>query len=354
MAKKIDEDVKRQVLELHQKGYPNNRIAKQMGLSRNTVANILKEIEKPEDKIDVSSLLKGMDMVKSESEKMEYLLDSITNLYYTDEYFRNKMEEKFFYHMKVKEYQFLNRILKYSKKYNIDLDTIASWVNVISKLKSLDITPSEIIALAENQVTIKMQRDEISKNLKEIENLKSQIAKIQEDIKYSYGVLGGIKNYKDLIRNYNALNQEYMNLTNDYRELDSKFKDLQKEYTDLMSKNKALDIDRQNLEREIDEFTKFKEIIIESIVNAVKEKIKDMEKENSQNKQSLLEYMIGLYFDFDNEIELAAMLSLIQRYGLNYENIDKIRKEFRNLTSEEIIIKLAKEIIMRKIQENKG
>jgi predicted Zn-dependent peptidase len=64
--------------------------------------------------------------------------------------------------------------------------------------------------------------------------------------------------------------------------------------------------------------------------------------------------MIGLYFDFDNKIELAAMLSLIQRYGLNYENIDKIRKEFRNLTSEEIIIKLAKEIIMRKIQENKG
>jgi hypothetical protein len=64
--------------------------------------------------------------------------------------------------------------------------------------------------------------------------------------------------------------------------------------------------------------------------------------------------MIGLYFDFGNEIELAAMLSLIQRYGLNYENIDKIRKEFKNLTSEEIIMKLAKEIIMRKIQENKG
>jgi len=318
------------------------------------VANILKEVEKPEDKINVSSLLKGMEMVKSESEKMDYLLESITNLYYTDEYFRNKMEEKLFYHMKVKEYQFLDRIVKYSKQYKIDLDTIASWVNVISKLKSLDIILSEIIALAENQVSIKMQREEISKNLQEIENLKSQIEKIQDDIKYSYGELGGIKKYEDLIRNYNTLNQDYMNLSDNYRDLDNKFKNLQKEYTDLISKNKALEIERQNLEGEIEKYAKLKEMIIESIVIAVKKKINDMEKENSQNKQSLLEFMIGLYFDFGNEIELAAMLSLIQRYGLNYQNIDKIRKEFRNLTSDEILIKLAKELIMRKIQENKG
>lgn len=318
------------------------------------MANILKEVEKPEDKINVSSLLKGMEMVKSESEKMDYLLESITNLYYTDEYFRNKMEEKLFYHMKVKEYQFLDRIVKYSKQYKIDLDTIASWVNVISKLKSLDIILSEIIALAENQVSIKMQREEISKNLQEIENLKSQIEKIQDDIKYSYGELGGIKKYEDLIRNYNTLNQDYMNLSDNYRDLDNKFKNLQKEYTDLISKNKALEIERQNLEGEIEKYAKLKEMIIESIVIAVKKKINDMEKENSQNKQSLLEFMIGLYFDFGNEIELAAMLSLIQRYGLNYQNIDKIRKEFRNLTSDEILIKLAKELIMRKIQENKG
>jgi len=354
MSKKISVDLKNIVIEMHNKGYSNSEIGSKLKLSRNIIAKILKETKKPEDKINVSSLLKGMEMVKSESEKMDYLLESITNLYYTDEYFRNKMHKKLFCHMKVKEYQFLERIVKYSKQYKIDLDTIASWVNVISKLKSLDIKPSEVIALAENQVTIKMQRDEISKNLQEIENLKSQIAKIQEDIKYSYRELGGIKNYKDLIRKYNTLYKDYMDLTNDYRELESKFNDLQKKYTDLVSKNNALEIDRQNLEREIDEFTKFREIIIESIVIAVKKKINDMEKENSQNKQSLLEYMIGLYFDFDNKIELAAMLSLIQRYGLNYENIDKIRKEFRNLTSEEIIIKLAKEIIMRKIQENKG
>ncbi|MFP3257251.1 MAG: helix-turn-helix domain-containing protein, partial [Candidatus Nanopusillus acidilobi] len=196
MSKKISVDLKNIVIEMHNKGYSNSEIGSKLKLSRNTIAKILKDTKKPEDKIDVSSLLKGMDMLKSEAEKMEYLLDSIINLYYSDEYFRNKMHKKLFYHMKVKEYQFLERMLKYSKQYKIDLDTIASWVNVISKLKSIDITPSEIIALAENQVTIKKQRDEISKNLQEIENLKSQIAKIQQDIKYSYKELGGIKNYK--------------------------------------------------------------------------------------------------------------------------------------------------------------
>jgi len=214
---------------MHNKGYSNSEIGSKLKLSRNTIAKILKETKKPEDKINVSSLLKGMEMVKSESEKMDYLLECITNLYYTDEYFRNKMHKKLFYHMKDKEYRFLKRMEKFSQEYVIDLDEIASYVNVIIKLKVNNLKPSQILPCCEKNLSLKKLDDEINK----LNEQKDQVLNEYNDI------LNNIKNAKKTLEDWiSKINdvQNYQDLKDKYKSLEEKYKKLIEERNSLIQK----------------------------------------------------------------------------------------------------------------------
>jgi len=329
MSKKIDEDVKRQVLELHQKGYPNNRIAKQLGLSRNTVANILKELEKPENKIDLNSILKGLETIKSDSEKIDYLLDNITNLYQIDEYFRNKMQRKFFYHMKDKEYLFLKRMEKLSQEYVIDLDEIASYVNVIIKLKVNNLKPSQILPCCEKNLSLKKLDDEIKNLAAKKRELESENNKILNDINNAK------KTFEDWISKINDV-QNYQDLKDKYKNLEEEYEKLIEERNSLNQKIAELEENKKKLEEKIQDINEITENISNEFKNKADEMIREYEEkqksileEHTRDVKLLLEYVIAR--DLTDQNDLPLITALVKRFNLNTNEILRINALLNNI-----------------------
>jgi predicted transcriptional regulator len=346
MSKKIDEDVKRQVLELHERGYPNNRIAKQLGLSRNTVSNILKELEKPENKIDLNSILKGLETIKSDGEKMDYLLDNITNLYQTDEYFRNKMQRKFFYYMKQKEYLFLKRMEKLSQEYVIDLDEIASYVNVIIKLKVNNLKPSQILPCCEKNLSLKKLDDEIKKLAAKKIELESENNKILNNINNAkktfedwISKIDEVQNYQDLKDRYKNLEEEYKKLIDEKKSLDQKIEELEE--------------NKKRLEEKIQDMNKITEDILNEFKSKADEMIHEFEKkqksileEHTRDLKLLLEYVIAR--DLTDQNDLPLITALVKRFNLNTNEILRINALLNNINMtnfKKVLLEILKEKI---------
>jgi len=329
MSKKISVDLKNIVIEMHNKGYSNSEIGYKLKLSRNTIAKILKETKKPEDKIDLNSILKGLETIKSDSEKIDYLLDNITNLYQTDEYFRNKMQRKFFYHMKDKEYLFLKRMEKLSQEYVINLDEIASYVNVIIKLKVNNLKPSQILPCCEKNLSLKKLDDEI-KNLaaKKIE-LESENNKILNDINNAK------KTLEDWISKINDV-QNYQDLKDKYKSLEEKYKKLIEEMNSLNQKIAELEENKKKLEEKIQNINEITENIsnefkskADEMIREYEEKQKSILEEHTRDVKLFLEYVIAR--DLTDQNDLPLITALVKRFNLNTNEILRINALLNNI-----------------------
>jgi DNA-binding Lrp family transcriptional regulator len=348
MAKKIDEDVKRQILELHQRGYPNNRIAKQLGLSRNTVANILKELEKPEDKIDLNSILKGLETIKSDSEKIDYLLDNITNLYQTDEYFRNKMQRKFFYYMKQKEYLFLKRMEKLSQEYVIGLDEIASYIKVIIKLKVNNFKPSQILPCCEKNLSLKKLDGEIKELAVKKRELESENNKILNDIKNAKKTFEDWISKRDDVQNYQDLKDKYKNLEEEYKKLIDEKNSLNEKIAKLEENKKGLEEKIQNMNKITEEISNEFKSKADEMIHEYEEKQKSILEEHTRDVKLLLEYVIAKYLTDQNDLVLIN--ALVDRFNLDGQNIIRIKALLNNIIETDFK-KLLLEILKEKIDK---
>ena len=346
MSKKISVDLKNIVIEMHNKGYSNSEIGSKLKLSRNTIAKILKEIEKPEDKIDLNSILKGLETIKSDSEKIDYLLDNITNLYQTDEYFRNKMQRKFFYHMKDKEYLFLKRMEKLSQEYVIDLDEIASYVNVIIKLKVNNLKPSQILPCCEKNLSLKKLDDEI-KNLaaKKIE-LESENNKILNDINNAKKTLEDWISKINDVQNYQDLKDKYKSLEEEYKKLIEERNSLNQKIAELEENKKKLEEKIQNINEIIENISNEFKSKADEMIHEFEEKQKSILKEHTQDVKLLLEYVIAS--DLTDQNDLPLINALVDRFNLDGQNIIRIKALLNNIIEidfKEVFLEILKEKI---------
>ena len=307
MVKVIDEDTKKEIVRLKGLNYSNEKIAERLGLHRNTVAKILKELTEKNETIK-SENSKGnlfpFSKYESLRESLENQVLMIRELYDEDEDFRTAMNDEGFFYLNDDAYVFLRSVDSILHDNHLSYDDLLKAIKTTIYIKNLGLTLDDIIKLAKAKVNV---RD----LTREAEDLKTELHTLKTLISSDSTKL---ENLEKMIEDKKG---ELVDIgVKLERKKDEKDREIQ-------AKEQKI----HELEEELKRLESSKNDKKEEIYKSVADEIFPLIENYKNDTKKFLEYIIGHDFNFNNSNDFMVAMLLVSKYNLNLDEIYKIQRE---------------------------
>ena len=250
--------------------------------------------------------------------------------------------------MKDKEYLFLKRMEKLSQEYVIGLDEIASYVNVIIKLKVNNLKPSQILPCCEKNLSLIALDDEIKKLNEQKDQVLNEYNGILENIKKAKKTFEDWISKIDDVQNYQDLKDKYKNLEEEYKKLIDEKNSLNQKIAKLEENKKGLEEKIQNMNKITEEISNEFKSKADEMIHEYEEKQKSILEEHTRDVKLFLEYVIAR--DLTDQNDLPLITALVNRFNLDGQNIIRIKALLNNI-NETDFKKVFLEILKDKIDK---